>query len=127
MPLDLDLCQRLKALGFPQNRFPQLIWERPLVSWAGHPRLVFWAPVDTTDWCAAPEALDVLDWLEREKGWHYCRADDDHWLAWTATGERRHPMLPVPKEWLVTPLHRDGCFDTAPELIRAILDKLETG
>ena len=106
MILDLDLCRRLKAAGFPQDG-ATLFWVEPTLSSPLHPYL-YLRPI-TAFWCAAPEALDVLDWFEREKGFTWWRTQQTY-----------------PNIWLAQHIATDEIrARTAPELIAAILKKLE--
>ena len=119
MPLDLDLCQRLKEVEFPQERWPQLIWSIGSGEWA----LGLWYGF-TADrypasyqWCAAPEALDVLDWLQKSGIIIYWRKESEH-ISYRA------PWVSA----LVDPWGRRGDWmeaDTAVELIRQVLDAME--
>ena len=113
MPLDLDLSQAAKRAGFPQDQ-ATLYWIEPSLTSPLHPYLSLYAR--TALWCAAPEALDVLEWLEREKGWCWdterVTASGKFWLAYKVAGTDRRVTSPSRRT-------------TAPELIAAILKKLE--
>ena len=51
----------LKALGMPQDVWPQLVW----AAWEGNvPVLDYWYEViEGTDWCAAPNVIDAILWV----------------------------------------------------------------
>lgn len=110
--LDLDLCQALKRAGFPQDQWPQAIYEcdEEGSPWTGKSAIHESYPHTKYHvYIAAPEALDVLDWMEREKAWKWAKYGNHggpKWYAWTP---------PTEQVWA----------DTAPELIRAILVKME--
>ncbi len=66
----LELAQRLKAMGFDQNQFPQMIYRTPRLS-ASY--TLHYYEVDPKwgggmQWCAAPTPLEVVEGLEI-KGW----------------------------------------------------------
>ena len=125
MILDLETCQRLKDAGFPQDRWPQVVWwGSPRMEDGDVPGLDLMPDAPEDVWgFAAPDALDALDWFEREKGvrWHsypqgHMEGQPDHTVGWA-------------RLWM-TGMPKDGCYvevyaPTAPGLIREIMSKLE--
>ena len=94
--VDLENAKRLKKLGYPQDEWPQMVWrQRPLSE-------MFWAmaeywdrPIPDVVYCAAPDYLTVLDWLEREKGWKWGKNGWDGgerpWYIWNQTFSLEQP------------------------------------
>lgn len=121
-----EQARRLAAIGYPQDRFPQLVlrnagmwkrgpgapWEeRILLCHAYSPRdLISMAGTTFTYVTAMPET-DALEWLETEKGWRWDRTSENLGCTWYAC--YRH----------------DGrialCADTASELLDKVLDAID--
>ena len=79
--LTLEAAKAWKAMGGPQDRWPQMTW-REIESdleycldavEAGPQTNPPTDPARVTWWYAAPEDTAALDWLEREKGWNWWR------------------------------------------------------
>ncbi len=70
-PLSLEVCEKLKELGFPQNHYPQLIREKmPAPYMDGTTHQLVWkrrAPLHPL-FVAAPTPLTVLAWMEESYG-----------------------------------------------------------
>ena len=74
-----EVAELLKALGYPQDRWPQLVYYGLLSSKLRFIRW-YWKPSDGY-WLAAPTHLQAFEWLEKEKGWRYARDDGKWWYA----------------------------------------------
>ena len=112
--IPLETCRLAKEAGFPQDRWPQMVWAsiglgRFEIHYYTHPRATDIHP----EWYAAPSPLDLLEWLEAEKGWDWWRQS--------------------PRERAVTACwfanHSDGkqllaSADTAADLCLAVLQRL---
>lgn len=109
--------ERLFDAGFPQDKHPQMAWTPYLAAKGGRFHIQRWieSPLGPDEY-AAPTHLAALEWLETEKGYHWCRSDDSKYLARLRVGDPR-----VMEIWI------GGYtgFDTPDELISAILDHLE--
>lgn len=81
--LPLELAQRARALGYPQDNQPQMEWIQ-----ADEGRLRHLYHGHITGGIAAPSRLQVLEWLEEEKGvgwWRISSASLEwNWVAWLA-------------------------------------------
>jgi hypothetical protein len=103
---DLRTATRLKALGYPQDQWPQMVWQE---SMEGYTRLAY--QIDASEypvWVAAPHSVDALEWLEQTRRLVLQR--DDLSRLWKA--------LPrVSPGWLSAA--------TAADLLTAVLDVLE--
>lgn len=123
----LEQAQRLDARGF-KGEFPQMVYRRQglqLVDGRQEPR---WVLVYTRDpngaeltsmagntipHIAAPTYLRALEWLEREKGWHFYRNIIGWWnVAHRDKEDLADDRIPDPQP-------------TASALLDAILDRLE--
>lgn len=84
--LSREACEALKEVGFPQDEWPQMVWERIgragqenwVSDWAvnvrsHNPTALYAAQAGalTFEWIACPSELEALEWLEREKGWEW--------------------------------------------------------
>lgn len=110
--LSREACEAYKALGGPQDQWPQHVWLVEIEPWSDARfdgdvpyRMYAVNPPNPScgwiNWLACPDALDALDWIEREKG-----------IMW-----ERWPRLDLsrPPEWCAG-------RDTAEEQFTALAD-----
>ena len=106
MTVDLEMARWLKEQGFPQDRFPQIVWvgrksSSDSTNWTCEARnfqprhagslqgIHRTGNIEYGPCIAAPDPRIALEWLEREKGidwWRQSprmRAVKEHWFAAT--------------------------------------------
>lgn len=92
--LSLETAKALKAAGYPQDQWPQMVWWKTVLGedvwdydfWHNDMEGQFGTAVE---YVSRPDPLTALDWLEK-KGWMWKRGHwgAPLWAAETANGDR---------------------------------------
>ena len=81
--VSLEAAQALKAAGFPQDRWPQMVYiycgicdvpKANVIEWRTGAPFDYQHPQLSDKFLAAPEPFTALEWLENAKGIQWCKS-----------------------------------------------------